>query len=372
MTLSRFIVENIDEILAEWVEFARTLEDGRDLDLSALRDHARGMLLSVAREITTEQSDAEQEAKSRGEASTEFLAKESAAHSHGDQRYDVNFSLEELVSEYRALRATVIRQWTAQTALDECTLDELIRFNEGIDQLLAESVVNFSRQLDRARELFMGVLGHDLRSDLQVILASCHKLERKPSKEQIEKYVPYIKQSTNNIAEIVGDLLDVARTRLGAQLPIDTTSVDGAHTCEQVLQPLRALHPNCNLRLNVEGDVTGEWDSNRMHQLLANLVRNAIQHGDAGREITLSAQGSEEMVVFRVHNYGPMIPHQLIRHVFEPLQQGEVRSDGSSLGLGLYIASTIAQGHRGTISVSSSETEGTTFTVTLPRRGGSK
>src|SRR5688572_10252088 len=103
MTLARFIVENIDQILAEWVEFAQTLVSGRDLDLDALRDHAKLMLLTIAREMANEQSDAQQQAKSRGEAPVDLLAGETAAQSHGDQRYGVGFNLEELVSEYSAL-----------------------------------------------------------------------------------------------------------------------------------------------------------------------------------------------------------------------------------------------------------------------------
>lgn len=368
MTLSRFIVDNIDQILAEWVEFARTLVSGRDLDLKALRDHAKLMLLAIAKEMAIEQSAAQQKTKSEGDAPVDLSAGESAAETHGDQRYGAGFSLEELVSEYRALRATVIRLWTSQTKLDERTLYELTRFNEGIDQLLAESTVHFSRQLDRARYLFMGVLGHDLRSDLQVIVACCDKLSRQPSKEQVEKYVPHIKHSTDNIVELVGDLLDVARTRLGVQLPIEVATVDGASACEHVLQSFRALYPSCKFSLRVEDDVSGEWDRNRMHQLLTNLVRNSTQHGDVAREITVSVHGSAETVHFKVHNYGPVIPRHLLGQIFNPMRQGEVRSDGSSLGLGLYIAETIAQGHGGAIAITSSEAEGTTVTVTLPRR----
>jgi signal transduction histidine kinase len=367
MTLSIFIAENVDQILIQWTAFARTLAPKSDLDLAALQDHAKLMLLAVAREMESQQSDAQQQTKSQGHAPLDFDADESAAQLHGNQRYGVGFSLEELVAEYRALRATVIRLWMAQTAVDEHTLYEVTRFNEGIDQLLAESVSYFSKQLDRARQLFMGVLGHDLRSDLQVIFACTERLERAPSKEKLEKYVPYIRQSANNIHALVGDLLDVARTRLGGELPIALTTVDGAGVCRQVLAPFRELHANCNFQLQINGDVTGEWDYNRMQQLLTNLVRNAIQHGDAGRQITLSADDDGESVLFKVHNFGPMIPRHLIGHIFDPLRQGDARTDGSSLGLGLYIADAIAQGHHGKISVTSSEPEGTTFVVTLPR-----
>jgi signal transduction histidine kinase len=371
MTLADFIVENIAEIIEEWVGFARTLTSARGLDVDALRDHAEKMLLTVAAEMRTEESDERQRLRSRGEARTNASA-ETAADAHGDQRYGHGFSLEELVSEYRALRATVIRLWVRRTTINDRTVYELTRFNEGIDQLLAESVVHFAKQLDRARHLFMGVLGHDLRTDLHVILASIERLERTPSKDQIEKYVPFMKEGANNILAMIEDLLDVARTRLGSQLPLETSRVDAAALCPEVLQAFRQLNPSCEIRLKIDGDVSGEWDRKRLHQMLANLVRNAIQHGDPSRPVTLSAQGGDENVIFKVHNYGTPIPASLITHIFDPLQQGKERQDPTSLGLGLYIASTVAQGHLGTLTAKSSATAGTTFTATLPRQHRAK
>jgi signal transduction histidine kinase len=218
----------------------------------------------------------------------------------------------------------------------------------------------------------MGVLGHDLRTDLHVILASVERLERSPSKEQVDKYIPFVKDSTNSILTMVEDLLDVARTRLGSQMPLETCFVDAAGLCEETVQSFRQLNPNCEIRLQIEGDVSGEWDRKRLHQMVANLVRNAIQHGDATRPVTLSAQGEDENVVFKVHNFGSPIPASLITHIFDPLQQGQERKDPTSLGLGLYIASTVAQGHLGTLTASSSAREGTTFIATLPRQHRAK
>jgi signal transduction histidine kinase len=367
MSLATFIIENIDEILDEWVEFARTLGSSEGLDLAALQNHARQMLLVVASEMTTPQSDREQKVKSRGEAPADPAAPDSDAQTHGDVRYLQGFKLEELIAEYRALRATVIRLWTSRTHIDDRTVYELTRFSEGIDQLTAESVANFSRQLDHSRQLFMGVLGHDLRTDLHVILASADRLAREPTKEQIERYVPHIKDSVQRATSMVQDLLDVTRTHFGVRLPIESTRVDAACTCEAVLQPFRHLHPNCELRLHIEGDLVGVWDGHRLEQMLGNLVRNAIQHGDPSSPITLSAIGEDDEVIFSVHNYGPAIPHSLMTRIFEPMQQGSEGSDRTSLGLGLYIARVIAQAHAGSLSVSSSDAEGTAFTVRLPR-----
>ncbi len=148
---------------------------------------------------------------------------------------------------------------------------------------------------------------------------------------------------------------------------MDIGQVDAALACDEVLHPFRVLYPQCDFRLQIDGSVSGEWDRKRLQQMLANLVRNAAQHGDMTRPITLSARRLDDTVVFKVHNYGAPIPSSQISHVFNPMQQGERRNDPTSLGLGLYIASTIAKGHAGTLAVASSEAEGTTFTATLPR-----
>lgn len=368
MSLASFITDNVDAILDEWVDFARTLAPGQGLDLEGLRDHVRRMLLTVADEMVTSQTDAAQKAKSRGEAERDPHADDTAAETHGDQRYVQGFNLEELIAEYRALRAFVIRLWLAEASLDERTLYELTRFNEGIDQLIAESVVNFSRQLDHARQLFMGVLGHDLRTDLHVILASADRLEKQPTTEEVHRYVPFIKESAHHVHSMVEDLLDVTRTHFGAELPIERTHIDAAATCKAVMHPFRCLHPTRDAHVDIEGDVTGEWDARRLEQMLTNLVRNAFQHGADGSRITLIAIGEEREVIFKVHNHGRAIPPSQMARIFEPLQQGSSSGDRTSLGLGLYIARSIAQAHRGTLTVTSSERDGTTFTARLPRR----
>jgi len=371
MTLASFIIENVDEILSEWVTFAKTLASGKELELDVLRNHARKMLLTVAQEMNTSQTDEQQQAKSRGEAPRQAGGEETAAETHGDQRFLHGFTLEELIAEYRALRATVIRLWIRRTTLDERTIYELTRFNEGIDQLLAESVMHFSRQVDRARQLFLGVLGHDLRTDLQIILGCSDRLQRSPSKEQIERYAPHIDKSAHHIRAMVQDLLDVVRTQMGRQLPIRGDYMDGATACEEVLELFRQLHPGCEVRLQIDGDVRGEWDRARIQQMLENLVRNAFQHGDSGRRITVAAREDEDHVLFQVHNYGRAIPRSLMPHIFDPMRQGTKENhDRTSLGLGLYIARTVAQAHGGTLTVSSSEAEGTTFSARLPRHPG--
>jgi signal transduction histidine kinase len=370
--LAIFIRENLGEILHHWEEFARSVPASAGLDKVGLRDHAEKILRTVADDMERAQSDDQQQAKSEGRQSRSdgapgIAANDfTAAESHGTHRFEDGFDLDEMVSEFRALRASVIRLYVEKTERRE--LYDLTRFNEGMDQALTESVAHFSSGLDRARQLFMGVLGHDLRSHLQVIVGSSEKLKRTASIEQ-QKYCGYIDHSTQQISELVRDLLDIARTKLGAKLPLELAETDAVTICEQVLLPFRILYPNVVIAFEQSGEISGRWDPLRLHQLLLNLVRNALQHGDTTRPVTLSAKEDGDKVLFSVHNFGTPIPRSLLHRIFEPMQRGATgaRSDSTSVGLGLYIASTIALAHGGTVTVDSLEHCGTTFVASLPR-----
>ncbi len=131
MRLADFIEKNSEAILAEWVAFAETCGPaGQAMDLEALRDHAKEMLEAIVEDLRTPQTDAEQVAKSKGEADQTPGAPDTAAEVHGAGRAESGFSVAEMVSEYRALRASVIRLWTkAEGTLTGADLDDLMRFN---------------------------------------------------------------------------------------------------------------------------------------------------------------------------------------------------------------------------------------------------
>jgi signal transduction histidine kinase len=189
--------------------------------------------------------------------------------------------------------------------------------------------------------------------------------------EQQRQAAARIDRSAQHIDKMLGDLLDVARTRLGDSLPLDRQPMDAGDVCARIVRDMRALYPNHDLNYESEGDLKGVWDAARLDQLLSNLVRNAIQHGDAASTVTLRSIGEPERVVFDVHNFGRPIPPSKLPHIFEPLVRGDEGSGAQgrsgSMGLGLYIASTIANAHRGTLTATSSLEHGTLFTARLPR-----
>lgn len=152
MKLHTFILQNLEVLVQDWVDFARTLPVCGEFGLDALRDHAEEMLRAIAADIATEQSNAAQLAKSHGLAPRASPG-DTRAEAHGEDRFTQGLGLPELVAEFRALRASVVRHWTAiRGAPTTDMLDELVRFNESIDQAIAESLDRYVHEVRRRDE----------------------------------------------------------------------------------------------------------------------------------------------------------------------------------------------------------------------------
>jgi signal transduction histidine kinase len=373
MTLSSFIASNLDDILVEWEKFAVTLPPMAQQKTAVVRDHAKAILSTIAADMREPQSHAQQEAKSKGRAARVAGSEDTAAEKHGAERFAEGLNVNQMVAEYRALRASVIRLWAAKNTDAKPPLYELTRFNEGIDQALAESLVRFSAQLDRSRELLMGVLGHDLRNPLHVMLQSAQILAMQPhtSPEVVARVADRIINGGQRAEQLVADLLDVTRTRLGGTLPLAPAATDLRDVCRRAADETRARHPDRSVTLQFQGDVTGEWDSARLVQLLSNLLENGLRHGGSNAAVTVTASRDDDWVVLEVHNNGNAIPAAIVHRVFDVLFQADdtpqPRDTPTSLGLGLYICRAVAEAHGGSIDVESTTSAGTTFTVYLPR-----
>ncbi|MFN2398485.1 MAG: ATP-binding protein [Gemmatimonadaceae bacterium] len=373
MRLADFIATNSEPILADWVAFAATCGPAdRTMDVVELRDHALEMLNNIITDLQTPQTETERTDKSKGNAEPGHEGTDTAAEVHGAGRAESGFTLGEMVSEYRALRASVIRLWTkAEGTLTGADLEDLMRFNEAIDQALAESITRYTQDLDHSKEMFLAILGHDLRTPLgAVITSSQFMLDTGELKEPHLTLTTRILGSSTRMNHMVGDLLDFTLSRLGAGVPIVRQEMDMAKVARQAVEEMRAAHPESVLEFETSGDLQGEWDSARISQVLANLLTNAVQHGSAKATITVTVQGDAESVVLRVHNRGAAIPISDLHELFSPLKRlrsGEATArHASNLGLGLYIAERIVTAHGGTIEVNSSDETGTLFTVRLP------
>jgi signal transduction histidine kinase len=372
MRLGDFITSNMEHILQEWDAFATTIvPQALSMDAKALRDHARQMLEAVALDLANPQSALAQEEKSFGKQ--RLLHGESSAETHAAQRLYSGFSIEQLLSEYRALRASVLKLW-AVSAMQGVATDpgDMTRFNEAIDQAIAESVARYSQMVSKSQHLFLAILGHDLRNPLATtLMASRYIID---GGELDDKYVfaaNRIHSAGQRMNQLVNDLIDYTRSNLGSSLPIILKDVDMHVLCRDALAEQEAAHPECRFELVVSGDCRGRWDDNRIAQVLSNLLGNAVQYGSPAQAIIMRVACEGEDVQVSVENRGELIPAEKLHTIFDPMVRlagdNAASSEGNSLGIGLFIAREIVHAHGGSIEVTSASERGTVFAVRLPR-----
>jgi signal transduction histidine kinase len=363
MSLSTFIHGKHEEIISEFSAFAETLmPSGADMSEQELRDHAAEILTAVVKDMATIQTADEQHRKSQGLGTAQTMA--ASGTLHADHRIQHGFSSQALLAEFRALRASVLKLYEKSGQTD---LSEVRRFNEALDEALTASMNRFAIRTDLFRDQFVGVLSHDLRTPLGAIAAGLVALgmtENKPDTREL--IISRMSNSAKRMERMIRDLLDLTRARLGGAIPLNRQKADLRQICEAVIEELHTTSPESVLRLEMSGSMIGDWDRDRLAQVISNLLGNAIQHG-GGTPITLTAQEEGDEVTLLVHNGGKPIPAAAIPCIFEPLSRGHVEDAADSIGLGLFIARALVSAHGGDIHVTSSSAAGTTFRVTLPR-----
>jgi signal transduction histidine kinase len=375
MRLADFILSNVEAILAEWEEFARNLTAGSALSVVALRDHAESILRVTARDMLSDQTAQQQSAKSKGHGGegAESDQLNGASQEHAITRLADGFNLVEVVSEYRALRASVLQLWQSSAGgADVHDLQDLTRFNESIDQSLAEAVRSYTNRVEESRELFLATLGHDLRAPLNAMMLSAEVLARSGQLDDENRQIASRMAGFGQVMTgMIHDLLDFTRTRLGTGMPLSIAPLNLGTLCQEVLDEFRAAYAGRRLHSESAGDLTGRWDAARLRQVLSNVIGNAIEHGDERCAIGVVAKSEDSKVLLTVTNQGPVIASSALPTLFDPFVRAASmpRSTGrrGGIGLGLYIAREIVIAHAGTITVASSEETGTVFTVCLPR-----
>ncbi|WP_035970864.1 sensor histidine kinase [Caballeronia grimmiae] len=365
--------DEVDAIVDEFAEFARShLRSASRLSEHELRDTAAELLNHIAEDMDARQSELERSSKSRGDSPLNAPSLVGDAQSHAQGRLAESFSLNEMVSEYRALRASVMRRWREAGVADPVTaLEEAVRFNEAIDQALTESIAWFTAERDRSRELLSGVIAHDLRTPLGAIAMSAQFLVRSEALRDAEtRAAGRIVSSAGIMAKMVSDLLDFAQVRMGGHLSISPARMSLSELCTDAVTELRAFHPERSIELDIKDTIDGHWDRDRVRQMISNLVENAVGHGAAEAPVKVSAVRSGAHVQLAVHNFGEPIPPVHQSSIFSPLtrlsKDGERSRRPNGIGLGLFIVMEIAEAHGGSVSVISDREAGTTFTVSLP------
>lgn len=373
MRLSAFIRENMEEILQGWEDFAVTLKSLNSANKAQLRDHAKDILAGICIDLDSYQSVQAGIDKSQGNGPD--AVDETAAEAHAVDRIKAGFSVEELLAEYRALRASVLRLWQDRVRhADEHELQDMLRFNEAIDQSLTESLATFSALLRDSQNVFLAILGHDVRNPLGAISMGAQMIMQDTSlPERHLKVATQVLRSTQRVTDIVSDLLDYSTSHLGGGIPVTPGWYDLSAECASVTHEMQLLHPRRSFRIDIEPGMTVQWDRARMSQALSNLMANAVQHGalESPVWVTVAREGDEIAIV--VQNEGAVIAPARLRTMFDPGKSFVIKSlsersasQTENLGLGLYITHEIVLAHGGKIWVTSTAGEGTTLKARIP------
>jgi PAS domain S-box-containing protein len=227
--------------------------------------------------------------------------------------------------------------------------------------------VTLEKRAEELQRFLFGVVGHDLRNPLSAITTTLQLLSKgEPLADRQRGHVERMRRACGRMRRLIDDLLDYTRVRGGGQIPIARARADIAEVIEPVVEEARAASPGREIRVSGAGVGAGEWDAERLRQVISNLLGNALKYGAAGSPVEVAWRGEGDEVVIEVRNEGAPIAAAELASIFEPLTRGAPADDRSGIGLGLFIARSIARAHGGGIDVRSGA-GGTTFAVRLPR-----
>lgn len=388
LRLSAFILANVELILQEWEDFARALGAVTEsMDAKSLRDHAKHILRDVAADLETPQNEDEQEAKSKGQAPhADSIAADTGAEMHGDVRATEGFTLDQMLSEYRALRASVLRLWTKMGGIDDASeAEQITRFNEAIDEALAESAKRYGRDVERliaaahAKERMAALgtlsagLGHDMSNVLMPMRVSLDKLEEAGLPPEAKAIIESLRHSVEHLRGLTRGLRSLSIDPEDAQASPASTELhswwaEATAPYQWVLTPAITLHSS---GLETPTLPAVAIPKHVLMQAVFNLVQNAAdaistkERGNIWITATVADDGAT--VSLTVRDDGPGMNADTLARCTEPFFT--TRSRGRGTGLGLALVRAAIERHRGRLVIESVLHKGSAFTLVLPVAG---
>lgn len=366
-TLAAFIRRNRQRIVDDWYETVRELPSSHALPPEVVRNHIPEFLERLADAVESHDSTA--------------LLLRGLPNLHAALRVREGYDLRQVIAEYRTLRSVIGRLYCQEGDISEASrpkLGPLSVMNAALDLAIADAVDQYSIDYGKAREMFIGMLGHDLREPLSAIAFAAGTLwdRRDELDARTVKTVARIAASARRMDRMIRDLLDFARGRLSGGFPIVPAPIDARTVIADTVSEIAQAHPARAIECRVAGpgDFHVRWDGDRVAQAIANLVSNAVVHGTD--PVVIEPADQRDWIKIEVRNGGE-IPPQILPKIFAPFTQPgtDRRHDGEHkgperrrghLGLGLFIVREVATAHGGRVTAESRDGL-TTFTMMLPR-----
>ena len=378
MRLSGFIRTHPEEIAKEWESFARTCSPAAaKMNVEQLRDHILPLLRFVADDMDAPQTGFEQSEKAQGRQPPAKV-EATEAEQHAALRIIDGFTVDQVVGEFRALRASILRLWcTHRSANIQADPTQIIRFNESIDQMLTESVVRHGRLESQAREhstsrdAFLATLSHELRGPLAAIVNGVYIVKASGAgNDSLAPVAAMMARQSQHLRRLLDDLLDLARISRN-RLSINRVPTD----IRQCIQD--AVDANSDgltqgariLNLDIPAaPLVGEVDCTRIVQVISILLNNAIKYSPAGSKIGISLTRDLECAVISVRDEGIGIAAEMQPRIFDAFYVTNANNLAKhGLGIGLWLAHRLVELHAGTL-VAKSEglTQGAEFRARIP------
>lgn len=223
-------------------------------------------------------------------------------------------------------------------------------------------------RLSTLQQQLLAIVGHDLRNPLQAIAANARLLQLQPGDPKVAAaVVPRITRSALRMNQLISDLVAFTQARLTGGIKVTRETCNIADICKQIIEELAAVHPERTIEMETSANITGEWDCARLQQVISNLVANGLQYSPRDARLLVRVEDRSSEVLLHVQNEGPPIPADVLGSLFEPFKRGPAEPQSGNMGLGLFIVDQVVRAHGGSVEVSSTEEDGTIFTVHLPR-----
>ncbi|MFL5423418.1 MAG: sensor histidine kinase [Myxococcales bacterium] len=350
------ILASRDRVLALWEERVR-----KEIPNAAREDHAiiLNTLPALIRQLA--------EALSPNHPRRLATEGSTVAEEHGGERVRMtHFSLEDVIHEYMLLREVIVEVLEEDEPL---TAAERKVLHSSIDENTMKACTAYVLVQAGFREQFAAVLAHDLRGPLSAAKAAASLVLRKPSAEDVPRWVARVIDSIDRADRMIQDLLDAMRAQTGAQLEVHLEESDLVVVVREAVDHLRTVYGD-RFVVVVGEPVQGRFGVDPMRRAVENLAINAVKYGAAGRPITITVNQVQGRALILVHNEGPPIPAEQMPTLFRAFQRlsAAEKSGHRGWGLGLAQVRAVAEAHGGSIAVDSLEGLGTTFTIDVPLR----